>query len=109
MERSETKLSLNLRAGVILGAAILLLIWAASSIPLFTGWNEPRADGFQIVPLFWASITLLPLGASALAGGISGHDKGMRRARLHLMIAAGLLGVVVLLDVFRRMMIVMGS
>jgi hypothetical protein len=48
---------------------------------------------------------LLPLGISALAGAISGSATGIRRARLHLMVAAALIGLVILLDIFRRMLI----
>ncbi len=99
----QTKATANLRSGLVLGGAALLLIWAASWIPVIRSWNDPRADGFQVIPLFWATITTLPLGIVALIGGISGSEARVRRARKSLMIAGGLLGLVVVLDIFRRM------
>jgi hypothetical protein len=105
MHQLQTKASPNLRTGIVLGAVVLLALWGASAIPAVKNWNNPREDGFSLLPLFWASLTLLPLGISALAGAIAGSEASIRRARLHLMVAAALIGLVILLDIFRRMLI----
>ena len=88
---------------LILGALVLLAIWGVAMIPLFERWGDPRADGFHLIPTFWATITALPLGVIALVGGVSGTEKGVRRARTSLMIAGGLAVVVAALEIVRRL------
>jgi hypothetical protein len=80
MDQPQTKASPNLRVGLVLGAVVLLALWGASAIPAVKSWNDPREDGFSLRPLFWASLTLLPLGISALACAIAGGAAGIRRA-----------------------------
>jgi len=72
----QTKATANLRSGLVLGGAALLLIWAASWIPVIRSWNDPSADGFQVIPLFWATITMLPLGLAD--GALAGRRFGAR-------------------------------
>jgi hypothetical protein len=105
MEKLEILPSPKLRGRLILGALAILLVWAATLVPAIRTWNDRRADGFQLLPVFWASITLLPLGLSALAGSVFGSGMGLRRARLHLLIAGGFLSLVALLEIFRRISI----
>jgi hypothetical protein len=90
------------RAGVIAGGAILIAIWIASLVYTIKVW-DPRADGFFLIPLFYASISVLPLGLSVLFGALSGSDRGMRRARRHLVFAAMLLALVLALEILRRL------
>jgi len=82
MEPSQTKPSAKLRALLILGALVLLALWGWALVPLFERWGDPRADGFHLIPTFWATITALPLGVIALVGGVSGTEKG-RAPRAH--------------------------
>ena len=109
MENPEIEALPKARALVLIGAAVVLALWLASFIPVIEHWNNLRAKGFHLIPAFWASITLLPLGLSALAGGLSGREKGIRRARRHLVAAAILLGMVALLEVFQRLVILWES
>ncbi len=99
----------KLRAVFILAAVIMLSIWGFTLIPVVKSWNDPRADGFQMIPVFYATLTLLPLGFFALAGGISGHGEKVVLARLSLIIAAGLLVLGLMLEILRRMSEVMGG
>jgi hypothetical protein len=97
------------RAGFIVAGGVLLALWGLSLIPAITNWNNPSEDGFSLVPAFWATLTALPLGLSVTLGGISGSGKAIRRARMHLVLAAGLLVLVAMLEVFRRMSMLMDS
>jgi hypothetical protein len=96
------KASPKLRAGAIASGIVMLLLWVASWKPVVDSWGDPRADGFQLIPLFWASLTALPLGLIALSGAISGSEKGWHRAKTSLIIAGALLGLVVVLEIVRR-------
>jgi len=107
MEKLEILPSPKLRGRLILGAVAILLVWTVTLVPAIKTWNDPRTDGFQLMPVFWASVTLLPLGLSALAGSVFGSGLGLRRARLHLLIAGGFLSLVALLEIFRRVSILM--
>jgi hypothetical protein len=107
MEKLEILPSPKLRGRLILGALAILLVWAVTLVPAVRTWNDPRADRFQLMPVLWASVTLLPLGLSALAGSVFGSGMGLRRARLHLLIAGGCLSLVALLEIFRRVSILM--
>jgi hypothetical protein len=107
MEKLEILPSPKLRGRLILGAVAILLVWALTLVPAIKTWNDPRVDGFQLMPVFWASVTLLPLGLSALAGSVFGSGLGLRRARLHLLIAGSFLSLVALLEIFRRVSILM--
>lgn len=105
MDQAEPKASPKLRALLVLGGLVLLALWGWALTPLFERWGDPRADGFHLIPTFWATITAPPLGVIALIGGISGSEKGVRNARTSLMIAGGLAVVVAELEVVRRLSI----
>jgi hypothetical protein len=96
------KPSPKLRAGAIASGIVMLLLWVASWKPVIDSWGDPRADGFQLIPLFWASLTLLSLGLIALSGAIGGSETGWYRAKMSLIIAGALLGLVVVLEIVRR-------
>ena len=104
---SDGKASPMLRVGFIFAGMALLALWGVSLMPAITNWNNPKEDGFSLVPAFWATLTALPLGLSATLGGISGRDKAIRRARIQLILAAGLLLLVAMIEVFRWMLILM--
>jgi hypothetical protein len=102
MEDRPFKPPLKLRVAAIAAGTVMLLLWLASWQPLIATWGDPQSDGFQLIPLFWASLTLLPLGLIALSGGISGTEKGTRRAQTSLIIAGALLVLVGVLEIVRR-------
>jgi peptidoglycan/LPS O-acetylase OafA/YrhL len=91
------------RAGFILAGVALLALWGASLMPAIANWNNPNEDGFSLVPAFAATLTALPLGLSATFAGVSGRDQAMRRARIHLVLAAALLLLVAMLELLRRL------
>src|SRR5262245_51169906 len=76
MEQPQILATPMRRAGLALGAVALLAVWGVSAIPVAQNWNNPNEDGFSFVPLFWVSLTLLPLGISILAGVVSGSENG---------------------------------
>lgn len=81
---SPTVASAGLRATYFVAAAISLGLWGWSLIPAIENWNNPNEDGFSLIPAFYASITMLPVGLILLAGGIAGRGKPAARARLAL-------------------------
>jgi hypothetical protein len=58
-------------------------------------------DQTDIRPRLWATVSLLPLGLIALAGGISGRGKRAAKARTAFAIGAGLFVLGLLLEDFR--------
>ncbi len=70
-----------LRAAFIVAGLALLALWGASTIPLVENWNNPNEDGFHAVPVFYASITVLPIGLVVLIGAIKWGPRGRRWAR----------------------------
>ena len=90
---------LKLRARYMLAGAIMLGLWAASLIALFRG-----TDGVNIMMVAVATITLLPLGAISVFGAISGSEASMGRARSALFAGAGLMVLVIAVEVARRIL-----
>jgi hypothetical protein len=78
--RSDSKASFSLRAAFIGAGVVLIALWGASVMVALASWNDPKEDGFTLVPAFWATLTALPLGLSATISGMSGRDQAMRRA-----------------------------
>jgi membrane protease YdiL (CAAX protease family) len=95
-----TKAPLARRAPLFLGAAVLLVVWAASAKPILDSLGNRYADGFQFVPFFYASISLLPLGVSALYSAFKGDAKSLAKARRFLLIGGALLALVAMFEVF---------
>jgi hypothetical protein len=91
----------GLRAGFFAVAAATLGLWAMSLIPPYQSWGNPNEDGFSYVPLFWATLTVLPCGLFLLAGGIIGRGKAIGRARTALFIGCGLSFIVVAFWIFQ--------
>ena len=90
----------RLRARYMLAGAMMLAIWGASLVALF---HDGRA--FNISAAVFATFTFLPLGLIALQGGLSGSAAGMQRARNALLASGGLLALIVVAEVFRRMVL----
>jgi hypothetical protein len=88
------------RGPLIGGALATLGVWATSATPLLETWNYPYSDGFEAIPLFYASLSFLPLGLSVLFGAVRGDASGLARARQHLFYAGLLAGFVVFACLF---------
>ncbi len=84
-----------LRAAFLAVGAGNLALWFASLIPPYQSWGNPNEDGFSYVPLFYGTLTTLPVGIYLLIGTIAGQGKPMRRARKALYIGIALLVLVV--------------
>lgn len=82
------------------GALATLGVWIASATPILETWNYPYSDGFEAIPFFYASLSFLPLGLSALFGAFRGDASGLERARRHLSYAGLLAGFVVIACLF---------
>lgn len=102
MTQADDRASPKLRAVFLVAAAIALLLWAASLLPAIENWNNPREDGFSVVPAFWGTIICLPIGLYLLAGGIRGHGQAVRRARTALIASIVLLAIGAALEIMRR-------
>jgi hypothetical protein len=88
------------RPALIAGAVAVLGVWGLSATPLIESLKNPYADGFDAIPFFYASLTLLPLGLSVLAGAMSRRDSSRERARQHLLICVALLAFALLFKGF---------
>jgi hypothetical protein len=84
-----------LRASSFAVTAATLGLWVVSLIPAIEDWNNPNEDGFSLIPGFYATLTMLPVGLFLLAGGIVGRGKWTARARKALFIGLALLSLVV--------------
>jgi hypothetical protein len=87
--------SSTLRAAFLAVGAGNLALWCASLIPPYQSWGNPNEDGFSYIPLFYATLTTLPVGIYLLIGAVAGQGKPVRRARKALYIGIGLLVLVV--------------
>jgi hypothetical protein len=102
MEQPEGVAS-PLRRAVFGGfAAGMLLLWALSLGPPIHSWGNPNEDGFSYVPLFWATLTCLPVGLFLLAGAIIGRGRPLARARRALLLACVLTALVVAFLIFQQ-------
>jgi hypothetical protein len=84
-----------LRASFLVVAAITLGLWVASLVPAIQNWNNPNEDGFSLIPAFYASFTMLPVGLYLLAGAVIGRGKWAARARKAFFIGIALLVLVI--------------
>lgn len=82
----------------MLAGAVMPALWGASLVPLFRG-----TDDAHIITIVFATITALPLGLIALLGGVPGSEASMRRSRIALFAAGGLLTLIVVVEALRRM------
>ena len=91
---TEIAASPKLRAVFAVAAAVMLAFWGWSLVPPIANWGNPNEDGFSYVPVFYATITCLPIGLYLLIGAIAGHGRYVRRARIAFIIAVGIIIVV---------------
>jgi hypothetical protein len=84
-----------LRLTFLAVAAATLGLWVASLIPAIENWNNPNEDGFSLIPGFYATFTMLPVGLFLLAGAIIGRGKWTAHARKALFIGIALLCLVI--------------
>jgi hypothetical protein len=82
-------------------AALMLALWGWSLVPPIQNWGNPNEDGFSYVPLFWASLTCLPVAILLLAGAIAGRGRAIARARTALLFGGGLLVIVMAFLIFQ--------
>jgi hypothetical protein len=81
-----------LRSVCIVVGLVLLGSWGASAVPVINNWSNPVADGFEAIPVLYASLIVLPIGIVVPAGALRGSPRGMRAARGGL-IAAGVVAM----------------
>jgi hypothetical protein len=87
---TEIAASPRLRARFAVAAAIMFALCGWSLVPPIENWGNPNEDGFSYVPVFFTTITCLPVGIYLLVGAIAGHGRYVRRARIAFFIAAGI-------------------
>lgn len=91
---TEIAASPKLRTAFAVAAAVMLALWGWSLVRPIKNWGSPNEDGFSYVPVFYTTITCLPIGLYLLIGAIVGHGRYVRRARIVFIIAAGTITVV---------------
>jgi hypothetical protein len=94
---AEFRPSRNLRLGFVLMTLIMLGLWGASLIPVIDAWGNPNEDGFSFVPVFWATLTCLPIGAATLIGAIAGSGRSAARAQVAFFMGVAVIVIVSLL------------
>jgi hypothetical protein len=82
------------RVAYVIVAAVMLALWGLSLIPPIESWDNPHEDGFSYVPLFWASLTCVPIAVYWLLGAIAGRGAHVARARTALLLGGGLMFIV---------------
>jgi hypothetical protein len=80
-EQTDTIASPKLRAIFAGIAAITLALWGCSLVPAIQNWNNLREHGFSLVPGFYATISILPLGLMMLLVGSVGRGKYAHASR----------------------------
>ena len=91
MDQTEIKASPKLRAIFLVVSITMFVLWGLSLIPPIKAWGDPNEDGFSYLPVFWATITCLPVGLYLLAGAFVGRGRHVARARTALFLGGGLL------------------
>ena len=66
----------------------MLALWGWSLVPPIENWGNPNEDGFSYVPVFYTTITCLPVGTYLLVGRLPTDD--MLGALASRFIAAGI-------------------
>ena len=95
MDQLNTTALARLRIVFVTAAAIMLALWGWSLVRPIQTWGDPYEDGFSYVPLFWATITCLPVGLFLIAGALFPHGRPLGRARTSLWLAGALIGLVI--------------
>lgn len=102
MDRADVTASPRLRVVFLVVAAIMLALWGWSLGPPIHSWGDPNEDGFSYVPLFWATITCLPVGLYLIAGAAFGRGRPLARARRALWLGGALTVLVVAFLIFQQ-------
>jgi hypothetical protein len=95
MDQAESTASPKRRVTFVVVAALLLVLWGLSLIPLIKTWGDPYEDGLSFVPAFTATMTCLPVAVYLFVGAIAGHGRHVTRARTAVFFGKGLLFLVV--------------
>jgi hypothetical protein len=90
------------RVVFVIVAAVMLALWGLSLIPPIQSWGNPHEDGFSYVPLFWATVTCVPIGVCLLLGAVAGRGAQVARARTALLLGGGLVFIVVAFLIFQH-------
>ena len=80
---AERTASPRLRRMFGVAAAIMLGLWAWSFVPPIQNWGNPNEDGFSYVPIFYTTITCLPVGLFLLIGRLPAADEMLRAHASH--------------------------
>ena len=91
----EITTSPKLRAMSAIAATIMLAFWCWSLVPPIENWGNPNEDGFSYIPVFYTTISCLPVGVYLLVGAINGRRRHVWPARISLFVAAGIVLLVV--------------
>ncbi len=102
MDQANITASAQLRVVFLVAGAIMLALWGWSLVPPIQSWGNPNEDGFSYVPLFWATITCLPVGLYLLAGAVFGRGRPVARARTALLLGGGLIFLVLAFLIFQQ-------
>ena len=100
MSEPSSRESQKGRTFLIVASLIVLGLWVASALPIYRSSKSGGGDGFEAIPFFYASLTLLPLGGAALQGAWKADAEGLRRARFCLWACAAALALAVALNIF---------
>src|SRR5579872_476873 len=102
MDRASITASPGLRCVFVAMCGIMLALWGWSLVPPIQTWGNPNEDGFSYVPLFWATLTCLPVGLFLLGGAIAGRGPHVARARIALFLGGALVFLVIAFLIFQH-------
>ena len=96
-----------LRIIALIAGAAMLALYAWAFVHAVGVVRNPNGDPFELIGIFWGSLTLLPLGLICLWSGLRGGEPRLRRARTALIIVAALCALLLALETLRRLSIAM--
>ena len=102
MDQTEITASPARRIIFVVAAAVMLALWGWSLIPPIENWGNPNEDGFSYIPVFYATLTCLPVGLYLLVGAIAGRGRHVARPRTALYLGGGLPVLVMAFLVFQH-------
>jgi hypothetical protein len=94
-----------LRVVALVAGTAMLALYAWAFVYAVRVVRDPDGDPFELIGIFWASLTLLPLGLICLWGGLRGGEARLRRARTALIAVAALCALLLALEILRRVSI----
>ncbi|MGA7429552.1 MAG: hypothetical protein WBQ24_09820 [Xanthobacteraceae bacterium] len=81
--------------------ASMLVLWGSTLSAAIQNWGNPNEDGMSYVPVFWVTLTCLPVGLYLFAGAIVARGRPLQRAHRALLLACVLLALVIAFLVFQ--------